>query len=137
MTAQRTHVDPDSGIPDLIRRLTEDSRRLATDEVRLAKLELHESLQSGVRGVVLASLALAIGIVAIVALTVLLVAAASAALGGNSWAGAVIVGVVELVAGWLFLRRGIVAVKKPPFSLDVARASLQDTARWARHPEQH
>jgi len=147
MAAHRTHVDPvavsntlgsgDSGIPDLIRRLTEDSRRLASDELRLAKLELHESVQTGVRGVVWASLALGMGIVATVALTVLLIAAVAAVLGGSYWAGSLIVGSVELLGGWLFLRRGIVAVKKPPFALDVARASLKDTANWARNSARH
>ena len=134
MAVHRTYVDPDSGIPDLIRRLTEDSRRLASDEVRLAKLELHESVRSGVRGVIWASLALGMGIVAMVALTVLLIAAVSAVLGGNYWAAALIVGAVELLGGWLFLRRGTAAVKEPSYSLDVARASLKDTANWARNP---
>src|SRR5215211_1824031 len=65
-----SRIDPDSGIPDLIRRLTEDSRRLASDEVRLAKLELHDSMRTGVRGVVWLSVGLAVGVVAAVALTV-------------------------------------------------------------------
>ena len=43
-------IDPDVGIPDLVRRLTDDSRRLVGDEVRLAKLELQESVHTGTRG---------------------------------------------------------------------------------------
>src|SRR4051812_38854996 len=44
MGAQRIPVDPDTGIPDLIHRLGDDSKRLMTDEVRLAKLETKDSL---------------------------------------------------------------------------------------------
>jgi len=132
-----SRIDPDSGIPDLIRRLTEDSRRLASDEVRLAKLELHDSMRTGVRGVVWLSVGLAVGVVATVALTVLLIAAVSALLNDNYWAGALIVGAAELLAGWLFLRRGIAAAKQPSLTFEVSRAALKDTATWVRHPARH
>ena len=101
-----TQIDPETGIPDLIRRLRDDSRRLAQDEVRLAKLELHESVHEGVRGSIWLALALAFAIVAAVALTVLLIVAIGAALGHNYWAGALIVGAAELMVGVLMLRRG-------------------------------
>lgn len=132
-----TRIDPDSGIPDLIRRLTEDSKRLASGEVRLAKLELHDSMRTSVRGVIWVSLALATGVVAAVALTVLLIAAVSAVVGDNYWAGALIVGAVEALAGWLFIRRGIAAAKEPSLTFEVSRAALKDTASWARHPVRH
>ena len=131
-TNSYAHVDPETGIPDLIRRLGDDSKRLASDEVRLAKLELHESVRSGVAGSIRLALALAFGIVAAVALTVLLVAAIAALLGHNYWAGALIVGVIELVVGLVLVKRGVTTVKSPPYSLQSARASLADTATWAR-----
>jgi hypothetical protein len=43
-------TDPETGIPDLIRRLSDDSKRLMTDEVQLAKLETKESLHQATRG---------------------------------------------------------------------------------------
>lgn len=125
-------IDPDTGIPDLIRRLGEDSRRLAGDEVRLAKLELHESVRSGAAGSIRLALALAFGIVAAVAVTVLLVAGIAALLNNNYWAGALIVGVLELVVGIVLVRRGVATVKSPPYSLQASRESLKDTATWAR-----
>ena len=64
-----TRLDVDAGIPDLFRRLTDDSKRLAIDEVRLAKMELRESVSNGVRGSVWLAVSLAIGVVALVALT--------------------------------------------------------------------
>ena len=126
-------IDPDTGIPDLVRRLGDDSRRLAGDEVRLAKLELHESVHTSVDGAIRMALALAFGIVAAVALTVLLILAVSAALGHNYWAGTLIIGALELVAGVLMLKRGASTVKSPTYSLQASRESLKDTALWARN----
>jgi len=131
-TQSVTPVDPDSGIPDLIRRLGDDSKRLAGDELRLAKLELHESVHTSVDGSIRLALALAFGIVAAVALTVLLIVAVAALLGHNYWAGALVVGAFELVAGMLMLRRGVSAVKSPTYPLLASRESLKDTAAWAR-----
>jgi len=128
-----TPIDPDTGIPDLVRRLGDDSRRLAGDEVRLAKLELHESVRASVAGSVRLALALAFGIVASVALTVLLILGVSAALGHNYWAGALIIGALEVVAGVLMLMRGVSTVKSPTYSLQASRESLKDTAVWARN----
>jgi len=127
-----TPIGPDTGIPDLVRRLGDDSKRLAGDEVRLAKLELHESVRTSVDGSIRLALALAFGIVAAVALTVLLIVAVSAVLGHHYWAGTLIVGAVELVAGVLMLRRGVSAVKSPTYPLQASRESLKDTAQWAR-----
>lgn len=132
-TQSATPLDPDSGIPDLVRRLGDDSKRLAGDELRLAKLELHESVHASVDGSVRLALALAFGIVAAVALTVLLIVAVSAVLGHNYWAGALVVGAFELVTGMLMLRRGVSAVKSPTYPLLASRESLKDTAAWARH----
>ena len=131
-------IDPETGIPDLVRRLTDDSKRLAADEVRLAKLELHESVHAGIRGGIWLGVALAVSIVAMVALTVALVATIGLLIGSeNYWAGAVIVGAAELVAGWVLVRRGLGAVKSAEVTLPESRASLADTVSWVRHPARH
>jgi len=132
-----TTIDPDTGIPDLVRRLGDDSKRLAGDEVRLAKLELHESVHTSVDGAIRLALALAFGIVAAVALTVLLIVGVSALLGHHYWAGTLIIGALELVAGVLMLRRGVTTMKSPTYSLQASRESLKDTAAWARHATNH
>ena len=54
-------TDPDTGIPDLIRRLTDDSKRLVTDEVQLAKLESKETLHRVSRGALWMALAFGAG----------------------------------------------------------------------------
>lgn len=130
-------TDVDAGIPDLIRRLTDDSKRLAVDEVRLAKLELRESVQNGIHGSLWLAVALAVGVVALVALTVLAIAVVSKLAGDNLWAGALIVGVLELGGGWFLLRKGLAEFREPSYTLAASRESLKDTAAWARHPSVH
>ena len=130
-------IDPETGVPDLIRRLTDDSKRLAADEVRLAKLELHESVRTGIRGGMWLGVALAVSIVAMVALTVVLISAIGLIGSENYWAGALIVGAAELVVGWVLVRRGLGAVKKAEVTLPESRAALADTATWVRHPARH
>lgn len=129
-----TSIEPDTGIPDLIRRLTDDSKRLAADEVRLAKLELHESVRTGVGGAVSFAVALGMGVVALVALTILLAAVLGRVFGGNYWAGALVAGAFDVIIGLVLLRRGMAVLKEPSYSLEVSREALKDTAAWARHP---
>jgi uncharacterized membrane protein YqjE len=129
-----TQIDPNTGIPDLVRSLADDSKRLAADEVRLAKLELHDSVRSGTGGAIRLALAAAFGIVAAVALTVLLIAGVAATLDHNYWAGALIVGAVEVGVGVLALRHGVKAVRSPTYALQASREQLKDTATWVRQP---
>ena len=71
MAVQLMPTDPNVGIPDLIHRLTDDSKRLVADEVRLAKLELHESVQRGGTGAMYLGIAFGVAVVAAVMLTLL------------------------------------------------------------------
>ena len=136
-TLPTTHNGPDNGIPSLVRSLTLDSKRLASDELRLAKLELNQSVRTGMRGGMWMAVAFAVGIVAIVALTVLLVAAVGAIVGRRYWAATLIVGAIQLIAGWLVVRRGVKTVQHPSLTLEESRASLEEMAAWARHPTHH
>ena len=135
MTARpdrEVRIDPDAGIPDLIRRLTDDSKRLAQDEMHLAKLELAENARVGMRGALYMSLAFGVGVVALVAVTVLLVSAIGAAIGHNYWLGALVTGVIELgLAGWL-ITRGLAIYRRPSYTLAATRAELAETAAWVR-----
>ena len=127
---QHTHVDPDVGIPDLIRRLTDDSKRLASDEVRLAKLEMNESIRTGARGTLWLAVAFGAGVVALVALTIGLAAVVGRLANFNYWVGALAVGVVELVIALVLIKRGMAQLAKPSYSLEETRESLKDTTAW-------
>jgi hypothetical protein len=123
-------IDPDVGIPDLVRRLTDDSKRLATDEFRLAKLEVRESINTGARGTLWLSVAFGVGVVALTALTIGLAALIGRLANGNYWVGALVVGVLELVLAYVLITRGMKQFKKPSYTFEETRESLKDTTAW-------
>jgi uncharacterized membrane protein YqjE len=130
VTARPTVSDPDTGIPDLIRRLTTDSKRLVGDEVELAKLEASDSLHRATKGVLFMALAFGAGVVMLVALTLLLTSLLGRIDGEHMWFGAVVTGVVELgIGGWL-VKRGMTSFSTPSYSLEQTRGAIADTARW-------
>ncbi|HVE35821.1 MAG TPA: phage holin family protein [Gemmatimonadaceae bacterium] len=121
MAVQRMPVDPDAGIPDLISRLGDDSKRLVMDEVHLAKLEVRENLSRAGRGAVRLGIAFGVGVVALVALTLLLATLIGRLAAGHMWIGAVVTGIVELaIAAWL-IKRGLSAYAEPSYTLEQTR----------------
>ena len=131
MTARPIVTDPDAGIPDLIRRLSDDSKRLVTDEVQLAKLETKDSLHRATRGVLWMALAFGAGVVMLVALTLVVATLLGRLNNGHMWFGALITGLVELgLGGWLIMR-GLTSYKQPSYTLVETRESLKDTAHWS------
>lgn len=132
MAIERISVDPDAGIPDLIRQLGEDSKRLVADEVRLAKLEMQESVHRAGQGAVQLAVAFGIGVVMLVALTLFLVTLIGRLAAGHMWVGAIVTGLLELAVAIVMLRRGFAVLRQPSYSLEATRAALKDTATWVR-----
>jgi hypothetical protein len=130
----RTRVEPDVGVPDLISRLTDDSKRLVSDEFRLAKLEMRESVHTGAKGALWMGLAFGVGVVAAVGLTIFVAAAIGRIAAGHMWVGALVTGLIELGLAFFLIKKGLVAFKERPYSLPETRAALKDTAAWARAP---
>lgn len=130
MTARPIIADADVGIPDLIKRLTTDSKRLVTDEVQLAKLEARDSLHRATRGVLWMALAFGASVVMLVAVTILLSTLLGRLVNGHMWFGAIVTGVIELALGAWLLKRGLSAYAEPSYTLEQTRASLADTAHW-------
>lgn len=121
MAVQRMPVDPDAGIPDLISRLGDDSKRLVMDEVQLAKLEVRESLSRAGRGALRLGIAFGVGVVALVAVTLLVATLIGRLAAGHMWIGALVTGVVELgIALWL-IKRGLATYKEPSYTLEQTR----------------
>lgn len=131
MTARPlVHVEPDAGIPDLVRRLTDDSRRLVTDEFTLAKLEARESIRLGARGAMWLGLSFGVAVIALTGLTIFLATAIGRLLGFNYWAGALITGVLELAIAGLLIKAGLARFREPPYTLPETRREAAATARW-------
>jgi hypothetical protein len=127
--------DPDTGIPDLIRRLTDDSKRLVTDEVRLAKLEARDGLHKVTKGTLWMALAFGVGVVMLVALTIFLVTLIGRIANGHMWVGALVTGLVELAAGGFLIKKGLGALTEPSYTFEASRAALADTKNWATSPK--
>jgi hypothetical protein len=131
VTARPIVTDPDTGIPDLIRRLTDDSKRLVTDEVQLGKLEAKESLHRATRGALWLAVAFGVAVIMLVALTVFITTLIGRIANGHMWVGALITGVVELGIGFWMLKHGLATYTKPSYTLEETRSSLADTKHWA------
>jgi hypothetical protein len=129
---ERIPTDPDAGIPDLIRQLGDDSTRLVADEVRLAKLEMKESVQRAGTGAVQLAVAFGVGVVMLVALTIFLATLIGRLAAGHMWVGALVTGIIELGLAVVLLRRGMGVLRGPSYTFEETRAALKDTAVWAR-----
>lgn len=124
-------IDPETGIPDLIRRLTDDSKRLVTDEVQLAKLEAKDSLHRAARGGIWLALAFGVSIIMLVALTVFVATLIGRIANDHMWIGALVTGVIELGLGLWLVKRGLATYAEPSYTLEETRGSLADTTHWA------
>jgi hypothetical protein len=116
--------DPDAGIPDLVRRLADDGKRLVADEIRLAKLETKDNVKQAGRGGLRLAIAFGIGVVALVAVTLLMVTLIGRLASGHMWVGAIVTGSVELVVAAILIRKGIQAFGEPSYTLEETRAGL-------------
>ena len=116
--------DPDAGIPDLVRRLADDGKRLVSDEVRLAKIETTENVKRAGRGGIRLGLAFGIGVVALVAMTLLLATLIGRLASGHMWVGAIVTGLLELVLAVVMIKKGVTAFGGPSYTLEQTRAGL-------------
>jgi len=130
-------IDPDAGIPDLLRRLVDDSRRLAQDEVRLAKIEMRERAREATRGGIWLGIAFGAGVVALVGVTVLLCTLLGCLL-GNLWAGTLLTAVLWLGSAYLLAMRGLKQIKAQELTLPETRHEAKETVnllKTVREPE--
>jgi hypothetical protein len=75
------------------------------------------------------ALAFGIGVVAMVAATVLLATGLGRLL-GNAWAGTLLTAVVELAVGGMLVVRGLKAYRTPSYTLGETREELRRTGDW-------
>ena len=129
MAARPVYVDPEIGLPDLMKRLTEDSKRLVKDEVRLAKLESRDAVKTAGKGVLWLAVAFGVGVVMLIALTIA-VATGIGELAGNMWVGALVAGAIEIGLGVWLMKRGVTSFAEPSYTLEETRAELKETVEW-------
>ena len=125
MAVNRMPVDPETGIPDLIHRLGDDSKLLVSDEVRLAKLEVTESIHDAGKGAMRLGVSFGVGVVALVAFTLLLATLIGRLARGHMWVGAIVTGILELVVAVYLINRGKSVFMRPSYSLEETREGLK------------
>ena len=130
MTARPVHIDPEVGIPDLIKRLTDDSKRLVKDEVRLAKLEASDAAKTAAKGAMWMGMAFGVGVVMLIALTVAVAAGIGEIANGNFWLGALLTGALWVGLGIWLIKRGVHAFSEPSYTFEETRAGLKDSVAW-------
>ncbi len=135
--ATRVRVDPDTTVGELIGRLADDSRRLARNEVRLAKMEIADSVQTAGRGALWLGVGFGALVISFVALAVFLATGLSRLFGGVLWVGTLVTAGLLLALGGLMIFGGMRTLKKQPYTLDETRAELRSTTEWlSREREQ-
>jgi hypothetical protein len=130
LAAHATHIDPDTGITELVGQLAADSKRLVRDELLLGKLEVKESVRTGARGVLWLSMAFGIAVIALVALTIALVSLIGRLAEGHYWVGALITGTIEVALGVVFILRGARRFGEPSYTLGESREEIRETVAW-------
>lgn len=125
----RVESTADAGIPNLVRQLGNDSRRLLSDEVLLARLELKGSVRRVGEGGMWLATAFGVGVVALVAVTVFLATLIGRVAGGHMWVGAVVTGLVELGVAALIVQRGLTTFRAPSYTLAQTRETLRPRGR--------
>jgi hypothetical protein len=116
-------VAPEITIPDLVRQLGGDSKQLLTDEVRLAKLEMHEAAHEAGAAAVVLAVAFGAGVIAVVALTLLIATLIGRFVSGHMWLGAIVAAVLDVAVGAVLIKRGLVAFAEPSRALDELRSA--------------
>lgn len=123
----------------LLRRLNEDVTQLAHDEIELAKLEirevagafsadLHEASRTMVQNVAKVGVALVLAWLAGLALTAGAILGIGRLLGGEFWAGGLIVGALFLIAAAIFGMSAARALKESPeLRLEHGRRTLDQS----------
>jgi uncharacterized membrane protein YqjE len=135
----QTHsrIEPDSRITDLVGQLKDDSKRLLTDEVKLAKLEVSESAEHAGHGAMWVGIAFGVGVIGLVALTIFLTTVIGRAVGGHMYVGALVAGALEVIVGLLLFRRGVRKLREPPYTMKKTRRELKETVAALAQPRRN
>jgi hypothetical protein len=119
----RRGVTPETTIPELVRQLGGDSKQLLTDEVRLAKLEMHEAAHEAGAAAMLIAVAFGAGVVAAIAVTLFVATLIGHVVSGHMWLGALVAGVLDVGVGAMLVTRGLAAIAEPSRALEDFRAA--------------
>lgn len=116
---------------DLFRQLADDSATLIRQEVALAKSEMRENVKHVAKDasmIAVGGVVAAIGALVLVAFLVMIVGKAL----GAPWAGALVVGLLFVVAGALVARSAAKHLKDDTLTPEQTIRSLKEDKQWAQ-----
>ncbi|MDB4950878.1 MAG: hypothetical protein JWM27_3527 [Gemmatimonadetes bacterium] len=122
-------ADPSLG--DLFRQLAEDSATLIRQEVALAKTEMKDNVQHAAKNasmVAVGGVVAAIGALVLVAFLVMIVGKAL----GAPWAGALVVGLLFVIAGAVLAKRALGHLKHDSLAPENTIQSLKEDKQWVQ-----
>lgn len=121
----------DPGLGDLFRQLAQDSATLVRQEVALAKAELQQNVKTAVRDATMAAVGGGLALVGALVLVLFLVLALGDAL-NEYWLGALIVGLVFLIAGGLLAMGSLKKLKNDGLAPERTIQTLKEDKQWAQ-----
>lgn len=120
---------------ELFKQLAQDSTTLIQQEVALAKTEMRDNFRAFAKDVVMLAIGGGVLLVGALVLTAFLVALLGDLL-DNYWLGALIVGLVYALVGFVLLRRGQKGMKHDDLKPEQTLQTLQADKRWAQREVQ-
>lgn len=122
---------------ELLQQLAEDTRSLIRDEIKLARLEVQEKLDSLKHFAAAIAAGVALLALAGLAFAAFLVLGLGALLGGAFWLSALIIGIVFAAIGGLLAIVGLKKVSARKLTPQRTIRSLQDDRQWLKDEAQN
>jgi len=117
---------------ELLKRLSNDTGDLISQEITLAKAELRESANTAVKGASKLAIAGVLGLVGTIALTAFAVLGLADLIGGEYWVWALVVGAIELIVAAVIARGALKGMKQEGLKPDESIESLRESKSWAK-----
>jgi uncharacterized membrane protein YqjE len=127
---ERAATEP--GLGELFRQLAQDSATLVRQEVALAKAEMQENVRHAVRNAAMVAVGGGIAVVGALVLVLFLVLALGDAL-NEYWLGALIVGLVFLVAGAVLTMGSLRKLRGEALAPERTIQTLKEDKQWAQN----
>ncbi|MDQ3557453.1 MAG: phage holin family protein [Gemmatimonadota bacterium] len=125
-------VGGEPSLGELFKELAQESSVLLKQEMALAKSEMRENLRSAVKDVTMMAAGGAVLLVATLVLTAFLVVLVGDLI-GNYWLGALIIGLLYAVVGWILLNRAKSNLSSGDLRPETTIQTLQEDKRWAQN----
>jgi uncharacterized membrane protein YqjE len=117
---------------ELLKRLSNDTGHLVSQEISLVRAELTESATNIGKGATKLGVALVFGLVGLIALTAFLVMALGNAMGGHYAVVALGIGMLEVIVAAIAARSAIASMKPQPLERDSTIETLREGKQWGK-----